>query len=90
MHFPVGETVPAGYYDRQQATWIASDSGRIIKIIGATNGRAELDLDGDGTADDAQAEQITDAERMQLAGHYSIGQELWRVPIPHFTPWDLN
>jgi hypothetical protein len=31
---------------------------------------------------------VTDSERRQLAMLYAVGQELWRVPIPHFTPWD--
>ena len=30
-------------------------------------------------------------ERQQLATLYAVGQTLWRVPIPHFSPpWDLN
>lgn len=27
---PVGTAVPAGYYDRQKAQWIASDNGRVV------------------------------------------------------------
>jgi hypothetical protein len=54
---------------------------------------AELDLDGSGMPADASALSelgVTDAERLRLAALYSVGQELWRVPIPHFSPWDCN
>ena len=70
-----------------------ADSGRVIKILSVTGGLADLDVDGDGLADGGAALaalSITDAERQQLAGLYQPGQSLWRVLIPHFTPWDLN
>ena len=31
-----------------------------------------------------------DAERQQLASLYAVGATLWRVPITHFSTWDLN
>ena len=80
--------MPTGYYDRDKATWVPSDNGLVVKIVGVTGGLADLDLTGDGAADNATGLGVTDAERQQLAGSYPIGQELWRVPIPHFTPWD--
>ena len=33
---------------------------------------------------------ITDEERSSLAGIYSAGQTLWRVPISHFSAQDFN
>src|SRR5690606_30379670 len=57
------------------------------------NGLALVDLDGDGEADDdaALAElQIDDGERARLADLYDAGDSIWRAPITHFTPWDLN
>ncbi|MCH7720809.1 MAG: hypothetical protein IH988_07440, partial [Planctomycetes bacterium] len=54
---------------------------------------ADLDIDGDGAADDAGALGalgITDAEREKLATLYAPGESLWRVPITHFSPWDHN
>src|SRR5262249_37168990 len=90
----VGETVPQGYYDWEQAAWIPSDNGRVIKILSVSDGLASLDLDGSGVPAGAAALAalgITDAERQQLATLYAPGQSLWRVPIPHFTrPWDSN
>lgn len=93
LNFPVGSIVPVGYYDRAKATWIPSDNGRIIKILSIAGGLANLDTNGDSAADDAAtlaALGVTDAERQQLAMLYSAGQNLWRVPITHFTPWDYN
>lgn len=90
LHFPVGSPVPAGYYDRQQGRWLAADNGQVIQIIGVHDGRAEVDTDGDGAADNGVALGITDDERTRLAALYPSGQSLWRVPILHFTPWDFN
>ena len=58
--FPVGSAVPTGYYDRQKGQWIASENGRVIKIIGLTGGLADVDTNGDGTADNRLG--MTDAE----------------------------
>jgi RHS repeat-associated protein len=93
LNFPIGTAVPLGSYDRFRGAWIASDSGRVIKLVGVTNGLADLDLDGDGAPDGASALaalSISDAERAQLATLYPIGQSLWRVLVPHFSPWDAN
>ncbi len=91
--FPVGTAVPAGYYDRTLGQWIASENGRVVEVIDVTAGRADLDTDGDGFADDAATLallEITDVEREQLAQLYDAGQIVWRTPLTHFTPWDCN
>jgi uncharacterized repeat protein (TIGR02059 family) len=91
--FPVGGIVPMGYYDYDQDAWIPSQNGRVIKIISINgDGLAELDMDGQGVANaEALATlKVTDSERQKLAALYEVGQELWRVPITHFTPWDCN
>lgn len=93
LGFPVGMAVPAGYYDRQAGTWIASKDGRIVKITGVTNGFADLDIDGNGAPDNAAALSalgIGDPERARLAVLYVPGATLWRVPVTHFSPWDFN
>lgn len=93
LGFPVGMIAPAGYYDKTQAVWVPSDNGRVIKILSVTDGKANVDANGDGTADTASALAalgISDAELHQLATLYSTGSSLWRVPIPHFSPWDIN
>jgi RHS repeat-associated protein len=87
--FPVGGAVPSGYYDRQTGQWIASENGRVIRILSITGGLADIDTDGDGNADSGLG--ITNAERQQLATLYpQTPKQLWRVPMTHFTPWDCN
>jgi RHS repeat-associated protein len=93
LNFPVGIPVPTGYYDNHKAAWVASDNGRIIKVLAVTDGLAELDVEGKDKTADAKALAalgITDDERRQLATLYKPGQSLWRVPIPHFSTWDSN
>ncbi len=87
LNFPVGMAVPAGYYDKKQGAWIPSENGAVIKILGISGGMADVDTDGDGTADN---NGLNDAEREKLATLYQADQSLWRVSISHFTPWDYN
>ena len=90
---PVGTAVPTGYYDRALGQWIASENGRVIEVLDIVSDLAVLDTNGDGAADDAAALAelaITDAEREQIGTLYTSGQELWRVPIMHLTPYDCN
>ncbi|MEO8134315.1 MAG: RHS repeat-associated core domain-containing protein [Betaproteobacteria bacterium] len=93
LAFPVGTLVPSGFYDRALGQWVASANGRVIKVLGSTGGFADLDIDGSNVAAGASALAalgVTDAERQRLAILYTAGQSLWRVPIQHFSPWDLN
>jgi RHS repeat-associated protein len=93
LGFPVGATVPSGYYDAVQGHWVASRNGLVLKILSVSGGTANLDVDGSGqTASPAAlaALGITTAECRQLAALYAVGQQLWRVPIDHFTNWDSN
>ncbi len=93
LNFPVGMSVPTGYFDRQSGQWVASANGQVVKVLSETAGTANLDVDGNGTAATASELAtlgITDAERTQIAALYKVGQSLWRVPISHFTPWDCN
>ncbi len=93
LHFESGIEVPSGFYNAVKGVWEAGPNGRIITILDRTAGRADLDVNGDGIADTdgaLSALNITDEERVQLASSYANGQSLWRVPIPHFSPWDCN
>lgn len=93
LGFPVGGVVPAGYYDRTLAAWIPSGNGRVVKVLALTAGLADLDVDGSGAPAGPSALaalEVTDDERRALAGLYTPGQSLWRVPVAHFTPWDYN
>ena len=90
LGFPVGMAVPMGWYDRTRAAWIPSQNGRVVQIVSLTAGLANLDITGDGVADDATSLGVNDAERQRLALLYTTGQKLWRIPVMHFTPWDAN
>lgn len=93
LKFPIGETVPVGFYDRSHGQWVAIDSGQVIGIVGSVGGLAAIDVDGDGLADDASKLAplgITDEERAELAQMYTAGTSLWRFKAPHFTTYDCN
>jgi RHS repeat-associated protein len=93
LNFPAGTDVPVAYYDAEKAAWVPSKDGRIIKILGISNDMAELDTDNDNVADNAATLSvlgITDGERKTLAETYNAGQVLWRVPIYHLSPYDMN
>jgi hypothetical protein len=90
LGFPTGTGIPLGSYDRTQAAWLPHDNGRVIKIVSITNGRADIDADGDGAVDNGTTLGISDAEREQLAVLYSAGHSLWRLQVPHFSTYDAN
>ena len=93
LSYTVGEAVPVGYFDPKKGVWIASPNGAVIKILGATSGLADLDVDGSGRAAstaELAALGIVSAERQRLASLYPIGQVLWRAPVTHFTAIDMN
>ncbi len=90
---PVGGVVPTGYYDRADGQWKAGPNGKVLKVVSESDGIAGIDVTGDGNADTGDALTklgITDDERRAIAQRYDVGEELWRVPLDHFTPWDHN
>ncbi len=91
---PVGGVVPAGYYDREAAEWVAEPDGIVLAITGVSAGQAQLDISGDGTpetfAELQAALGVTTDELEELAQLYPVGQELWRIGLGHFSPWDFN
>ena len=93
LGFPTGGIVPTGWYDREKAVWVPSKNGKVVAVASIDGGLATLDLDGDGAGDSEAAHLalgIDAAERTRVAALYQPGRTLWRVPIPHFTPWDHN
>ena len=92
-----GEIVPNGFYDRVRGQWIPEGNGVVMDVINIdTSGAtpiAELDLTGDGVADDHtvapyDALNITPGELEKLAALYpnatpSTPAGLWRVPMMH-------
>ena len=93
LGFPVGETVPAGYYDRELARWVPAPSGRVIKVLSESAGVADARRRRRREPRDAEqleALGIVDAELRRLAELYAPGASLWRVGVTHFTPYDFN
>ena len=94
LRFPVGGTIPVGYYDRTRGAWVSSPSARVIRIIGlAPDSSALVAVDTTGVAASASRLSqfgIDDVERAKLARMYAVGQSLWRMPVTHFTPYDVN
>lgn len=93
LDFPVGGVVPVGSYDRTTQEWVPEENGRVVKVLSVAGGRAALDVDGDGAADTGAALTalgITTAELESLATFATAGDELWRVAVRHFSPWDCN
>ena len=93
LGFPSGIDVPMGFLDSSTRRWVPSADGRVIEIVGQTADLADVDIDGDGSAETGAELAVlgmTDDERRQLALLYAQGDTVWRVPVTHFTPWDPN
>ncbi len=94
LKFPVGMTVPAGYYDRVRGVWVSSAaSTRVVKIASVTNGLADLVVDTTAVAatpDRLAQFGIDSTERAEVARQFAVGETLWRTAMTHFTPWDIN
>lgn len=93
LGFPVGETVPVGWYDFDKSAWVASENGKVISVLAINDGLADLDVDGSGqpasqTVLDSLG--ISSEELEQIAQTFSVGSSLWRVQVEHLTPWDCN
>ena len=89
----VGATVPSGYYDPAATVWKGENDGRVLKILSTTGGRATVDLSGSGqpaTQAQLDGEGFTEAELAKLAELYPAGQQLWRIPVAHFSWVDWN
>ena len=93
LGFPVGTVVPFGYYDKVTSSWKPAPNGKVIKVLSISDGKAVLDIDGNGLADSATEIRnagISEEELVPMAGLYSPGTELWRFSLDHFTPVDGN
>jgi hypothetical protein len=93
LDFPVGASVPVGWYNRALGVWIPSDNGRVIRIVDTTDGTANVDIDGDNIADGESSLDslgMNEAELQKLALLYTSGETLWRSEVSHFTPFDCN
>ncbi len=86
MNFPVGLTVPFGWYDRQNGVWCTSANGKVLKIVDTIGGTASIDYNGDNIAeplDTLVSYGISVIEQQYIAKNFMIGQSLWRCEITH-------
>jgi len=94
LNFPVGMPLPLAYYDYDLHAWVPESDGVALQLLGTNeNGLAEMDLDGDGLAEEVfeLAEfGITDDERLRIVSELSLTGSYWRVQVDHFTPYDIN
>uniref|UniRef100_UPI001891A36C Lcl domain-containing protein n=1 Tax=Pseudoalteromonas sp. PPB1 TaxID=2756136 RepID=UPI001891A36C len=91
LDFPVGELVPIGYYDRQEAKWKASENGVVVRLLD-TNGDGEIDgvdYTGDEQPDDIDGDGSV-ADESKGIENYEAGKTYWRGRMFHFTPYDFN
>src|SRR5690606_19808263 len=75
----VGSEVPFNYYEPSHGTWEQEAPLLAIEIVGKSSGRAEIDADGDGVADDAEALEelgFLPAELTALAERYEPGDSI--------------
>ncbi|HPA17853.1 MAG TPA: hypothetical protein PLU30_08895, partial [Verrucomicrobiae bacterium] len=90
--FPVGIPVPIGTL-LDDGVWVPQKDGRVVEVVGETAGLADIDIDGDGAADDEgelAAIGISESERRKVAELYTSGTELWRMPYPFISNKDAN
>lgn len=93
LRFPVGTTIPQGFYDTKRGVWVPSTNGLVVKVLSVSGGLADLDIDGSGfpaSPSSLTGLGISDTERSQVAALYVAGQTLWRAPLPHLSAWDSN
>jgi YD repeat-containing protein len=90
---PVGTSLPFGGHARDVATWIGAANGRVIRLLGAGAGLADLDIDGSGTpAGSSSLAQlgIDDAERSVLAQTFAPGAAFFRLPVLRLGPYAVS
>ncbi|MCZ7619696.1 MAG: dockerin type I repeat-containing protein [Myxococcota bacterium] len=90
LDLPVGTTMPNGYYDHEKGAWLPEKSGVVLAIVGITGGMADLDIDGDSQPDDTSSLAITSDERTKLAELFDVNDELWWVPLSHFSDFNVG
>ncbi len=92
LGFPTGDVVPVGYYNLDKGAWEPADNGRVIKILDVVNGKAVLDVTGEGpaTTGDLVFLGVDEEELQSIASSYRAGTSLWRAQLNHFSIVDLN
>ena len=93
LNFPVGVGVPTGSFNVVSGNWVPTNNGVVIKILSVSGGVASIDVSGSGVAASSATLTtlgITNDELTFLAQTYHAGKTLWRMTLPHLSPWDGN
>ncbi|WP_394829303.1 RHS repeat-associated core domain-containing protein [Pendulispora albinea] len=93
LSMKIGTLVPSGAFAPEMDAWKVSESGRVLAVVNAPNGKRGYDTDGDGKADSATvlaALGITQAEIDASAPVAPVGKSFFRVPLKHFSTYDFN
>lgn len=101
LGFPIGAAVPTGYYDPSRSGWIGDRDGRVVRIVD-DSGTCAFDFDGDPDPETnvpggPSAHDVTAAELAALntqcgnpGDPFQVDDVIWRVPMTHFSLFDLN
>ncbi|MGC4068861.1 MAG: RHS repeat-associated core domain-containing protein [Polyangiaceae bacterium] len=90
LGLPVGTNLPLGYYDSEKGQWEQGSGGQVIEVVDVEDGRAVVDVDGDGAPESlSQLEDlgITESDLEQLAKRYEAGTELMQGRVSHFSAY---
>ena len=93
LGFAVGQTVPVGWYDRNEGQWIPIENGLVVRLLD-TDGDGDvdgLDIDGDGQVDDLDGDgDDTDETAGLPPGEVQIGATYFRFTVDRVGPWALS
>ncbi|MFT4048630.1 MAG: hypothetical protein QM648_02190, partial [Solirubrobacterales bacterium] len=88
LGFPVGTTVPSGYYDTDKSSWLGDPNGRVVRVVSNGSGGVTLSVSTDGSPASQgvlDAMGVTSEELEQVADKFAVGKMYWRVPLTHFS-----
>ncbi|MFA5565945.1 MAG: cell wall-binding repeat-containing protein [Acidimicrobiia bacterium] len=98
LQFPVGTRAPFAIYERDVAVWVPTLDGSVMKVLSQNGTSIEIDLGENRAATEEELikagfpsdETLRSAELAAVAELFSVGNEFWRVQMPHFSPGDIN
>lgn len=90
LELPVGTTLPLGYYDPHKGQWEQGQNGQVIEILEVADGKAIIDINGDGVVEDSASLEmigITESDLERLAARYKAGTQLMQGKVSHFSAY---
>jgi RHS repeat-associated protein len=90
LELPVGTTMPLSYYDTSKGQWESGQTGNVLEILEIVDGKAVIDADGDGKAEELTALEslgVSESDLQQLAKRYKAGTQLMQGKVSHFSAY---